>query len=57
VICTLLGSCRRHGIIPIEYLNDLLTRLSSAKITHVKEFWPAAWAMAKAKHRLVAQAA
>jgi transposase len=49
VIYTLLGSCRRHGINPFDYLKDLFTRLPAAKITQIKEFTPAAWAKAKAK--------
>jgi len=60
VIYTLLGSCRRHGINPFEYLKDLFngrlktsTRLPLAKI---KEFMPAAWAKAKAGEK-IAQAA
>jgi transposase len=44
VIYTLLGSCRRHGINPFEYLKDLFTRLPSAKITEVKRFTPSEWA-------------
>jgi hypothetical protein len=57
VIYTLLGSCRRHGINPFEYLKDLFTRLPEAKITEIKQFTPAAWAGAKAKEQVVAQAA
>jgi len=57
VIYTLLGSCRRHGINPFEYLKDLFTRLPAAKITQIKEFTPAAWARAKAREKLVAQGA
>jgi transposase len=55
VIYTLLGSCRRHGINPFDYLKDLFARLPAAKITEIKEFTPAAWA--KAKEKLVVQAA
>src|SRR5271168_3827509 len=55
VIYTLLGSCRRHGINPFDYLKDLFTRLPAAKITQIKEFAPAAWA--KAKEKVLAQAA
>jgi hypothetical protein len=47
VIYTLLGSCRRHGINPFDYLKDLFTRLPAAKITQIKEFTPAAWAKAR----------
>ena len=54
-IYTLLGSCRRHGINPFDYLKDLFTRLPAAKITEIKEFTPAAWA--KAKEKAVAHAA
>ena len=42
VIYTLLGSCRRHGINPFDYLKDLFTRLPSANITQIKSFTPAA---------------
>jgi transposase len=44
VIYTLLGSCRRHGINPFDYLKDLFMQLPAAKITQIKEFTPAAWA-------------
>ena len=44
VIYTLLGSCRRHGINPFDYLKDLFTRLPVAQITQIKEFTPRAWA-------------
>jgi transposase len=57
VIYTLLGSCRRHGINPFEYLKDLFTRLPAAKITQIHEFTPAAWAKAKAREKVVAAAA
>jgi len=46
-IYTLLGSCRRHGINPFDYLKDLFTRLPATKITQIKEFTPAVWAKAK----------
>jgi transposase len=57
VIYTLLGSCRRHGINPFDYLKDLFTRLPAAKITHIQEFTPANWVKSKAKHQAVALAA
>jgi hypothetical protein len=57
VIYTLLGSCRRHGINPFDYLKDLFTRLPAAKITEIRAFTPAAWAKAKAKEKMVAEAA
>jgi len=49
VIYTLLGSCRRHGINPFDYLNDLFTRLPAAKITEIEEFTPAAWAKSQSE--------
>ena len=54
VIYTLLGSCRRHGINPFDYLKDLFTRLPAAKITQIKEFTPTAWA--KTRVEVAAQA-
>jgi transposase len=56
-IYTLLGSCRRHGINPFDYLNDLFTRFPAAKITQIKEFTPAACANAKAMGQVAALAA
>ena len=50
VIYTLLGSCRRHGINPFDYLKDLFTRLPAAEITQIEEFTPAAWAKRKTGH-------
>jgi len=47
VIYSLLGSCRRHGINPHQYLRDVLARLPSATNHHIPELTPAAWAKAK----------
>ena len=52
VIYTLLGSCRRHGINPFDYLADLFTRLPAAKITEIHQFTPAAWAKARTREKL-----
>jgi len=57
VIYTLLGSCRRHGVNPFNYLKDLFTRLPGAKITEIQKFTPAAWARTKAREQVVARAA
>jgi hypothetical protein len=57
VIYTLLGSCRRHGLNPFEYLKDLFTRLPSAKITEIGQFTPAAWGKAKPNEKLIAPSA
>jgi len=57
VVYTLLGSCRRHGLNPFDYLKDLFTRLPTAKITQIKAFTPAVWAKAKANEQTVARAA
>ena len=57
VIYTLLGSCRRHGVNPFDYLKDLFTRLPAAKIKHINEFTPSAWAKAKAKEQSAARGA
>jgi hypothetical protein len=57
VVYTLLGSCRRHGINPFDYLKNLFTRLPTAKITRIKEFTSAVWAKAKANEQTIARAA
>ncbi len=56
VIYTLLGSCRRHGINPFDYLKELFTRLPAAKITEIQKFTPRAWARSRAE-QVVVQAA
>ena len=47
VIYSVLGSCRRLGIDPHEYLRDVLRRLPDMKITEIEQVTPAAWAKAK----------
>lgn len=47
VIYSVLGSCRRHGINPAEYLQDVFERLPKAKTSEVKSLTPAAWAKAR----------
>jgi transposase len=47
VIYSVLGSCRRLGIDPHEYLRDVLRRLPDMKITEIEQITPAAWAKAK----------
>jgi transposase len=49
VIYSVLGSCRRHGINPAEYLQDVFERLPKAKTSDVPALTPAAWAEAKRK--------
>jgi transposase len=43
VICSILGSCRRRGLNPHEYLTNVLARLPSIKITEIHELLPAHW--------------
>jgi transposase len=47
VIYSVLGSCRRHGINPDEYLRDIFERLPKAKTSDLKCLTPAAWAKAR----------
>lgn len=47
VIYSVLGSCRRHGINPAEYLQDIFERLPKAKTSDLKSLTPAAWAKIK----------
>jgi hypothetical protein len=44
VIYSILGSCRRHGINPAEYLRDLFERLPKATTSEVASLTPSAWA-------------
>jgi transposase len=43
VIYSLIGSCRRRGINPQEYLTDVLRRLPAMNITQIGELLPANW--------------
>jgi transposase len=47
VIYSILGSCRRLGINPAEYLQDAFERLPKAKTSELKSLTPAAWLKAK----------
>jgi transposase len=47
VIYSVLGSCRRHGLNPAEYLQAVFERLPKAKTSEVPALTPAAWAKAK----------
>ncbi len=47
VIYSVLGSCRRHGINPAEYLHDVFERLPKAKTSEVPALTPAARDKAK----------
>jgi hypothetical protein len=47
VIYSVLGSCRRLGINPAVYLQDVFERLPKAKTSEIKSLTPAAWLKAK----------
>ena len=47
VIYSVLGSCRRLGINPAEYLQDVFERLPKAKTSEVKSLTPSTWIKAK----------
>lgn len=47
VIYSVLGSCRRYGVDPHEYLRDVLRRLPAMKISEIAQITPAAWAKAQ----------
>lgn len=53
VIYSVLGSCRRLGIDPHEYLNDVLRRLPDMKITQIATITPEAWARTHKSRRTV----
>ena len=39
----MIGSCRRRGINPQDYLTDVLSRLPSITINRIGELTPANW--------------
>ncbi len=43
VIYSIIGSCRRRGINPQDYLTDVLSRLPQITINRIGEFTPANW--------------
>lgn len=47
VLYSLMASCRLHGINPLDYLRDVLTRLSGARIADIEKFIPSEWAKTK----------
>ena len=54
VIYTLLGSCRRHGVNPFDYLKDLFTQLPAARITEIRQFIPSQWAKGRSERQALA---
>jgi transposase len=52
VIYSILGSCRRYGIDPAQYLRDVLTRLPDMKQNEIPSVTPKAWAKAHPQARV-----
>ena len=46
IVYTVIESCRAHGIDPLSYLRDVLTRLPAATNWQIPALTPAAWAKA-----------
>jgi hypothetical protein len=55
VIYSILGSCRRRGLNPHEYLTDVLARLPSLKITEIRSLLPAHWKGARVSAPIISQ--
>ena len=47
ILYTIVESCRRHGIDPLAYLRDVLTRLPEMKMSQVGELTPESWQKAR----------
>jgi transposase len=43
IIYTILACCKRHGINPQEYLQDVFTRIPSMKSSEISDLLPANW--------------
>ena len=42
-IMSIVETCKRQGINPVEYMKDVLTRFPSAKTSQVDDFLPDRW--------------
>lgn len=50
ILYSLIESCKRHGLNPVEYLTDVLTRVATHPAAQVSDLAPANWkAMFKQK--------
>ena len=47
ILYTIVENCRRLGIVPRDYLEDVLTRLPAMKANEVASLVPAAWLKAR----------
>lgn len=56
VIYSILGSCRRAGANPFEYLVDIFTRLPNMKVSQVHELLPSRWVELQAAKSMQAAA-
>ncbi|MBL9136977.1 MAG: transposase domain-containing protein [Verrucomicrobiales bacterium] len=43
ILYSLMASCRLHGINPLDYLNDVFTRLPAATTSQIEKFVPSEW--------------
>jgi transposase len=46
ILYSLIESCKRHGVNPVEYLADVLTRISTHPAAQVADLAPANWKIA-----------
>lgn len=57
ILYTIIESCRRRGINPIDYLRDVLTRLPTMSADQIHTLTPEAWAKARRATATVVRAA
>jgi hypothetical protein len=50
ILYTIVQSCRRHGLDPMAYLRDVLTRLPALNTGQIPEVTPEAWGKARRHH-------
>jgi transposase len=43
ILYSLIESCKRHGINPVEYLTDVLTRIATHPAAQIADLAPANW--------------
>jgi len=44
---SLVASCKRHGVDPVTYLRDVLTRIAETPVSQLDQFPPDRWKAAR----------
>jgi hypothetical protein len=47
VLASLVATCKRHGVDPVTYLKDMLTRIAETPVSQLDQFLPDRWKAAR----------